>query len=212
MIAHPVPERPWQKLGTDLWEIKGKNYLVVVDYYSKFIETALLSKKTAGTAIKQLQNRFSQDTKLQTSWYPTNPTYVQSNRMSEKAVQTVKRILKKANDPYIGLMEYRNTPITGMAYSPTQLLMGRIATTKIPTSKELPSGAKQQLAQRQKPQKFNYDKSTKPLPRLEKGKNVHLRQDDIWVPATKTGLVSTPRSYNITTPNGQQCRRIHHES
>jgi hypothetical protein len=51
MIAHQIPVRPWQKLGTDLCECKGNDYLVVVDYYSKFIETALLPNKTAGTVI-----------------------------------------------------------------------------------------------------------------------------------------------------------------
>ncbi|CAB3985329.1 Hypothetical predicted protein [Paramuricea clavata] len=33
MIAHQIPERPWKKLGTDLCECKGKNYLVVIDYH-----------------------------------------------------------------------------------------------------------------------------------------------------------------------------------
>ena len=59
MIAHQIPERPWQKLGTDLCECKGKNYLVVVDYYSKFIETALLPNKTAGTVIRHLKSIFA---------------------------------------------------------------------------------------------------------------------------------------------------------
>ncbi|CAB4016517.1 Transposon Tf2-6 poly [Paramuricea clavata] len=59
MIAHQIPEQPWQKLGTDLFECKGKNYLVVVDYYSKFIETVLLPSKTAGTVIRHLKSFFA---------------------------------------------------------------------------------------------------------------------------------------------------------
>lgn len=142
----------------------------------------------------------------------SRPTYAQSNGMSEKAVQTVKRILKKADDPYVGLMEYRNTPVTAMAYSPSQLLMSRFTRTKIPLSNELllpqvAINAQQQLKQRQKRQKQNYDKSTKPLPPLEIGESVHLRQDSIWVPATVFGLASAPRSYIATTPDGQQYRR-----
>ena len=234
MIAHHIPDRPWQKLGTDLCEHKGKNYLVVVDYYSKFIETALLPNKTAGTVITHLKSIFARNgipEELVSDNMPFNskefdefakewgfkqttssPTYVQSNGMSEKAVQIVKRILKKADDPYIGLMEYRNTPVTGMTYSPSQLLMSRTARTKIPISQELPlpavaSEAKQQLAQQQKRQKQNYDKSTKPLPPLEIGENVHLRQGNIWIPATVSGLASAPRSYIITTTDGQQYRR-----
>ena len=234
MIAHHIPDRPWQKLGTDLCEHKGKNYLVVVDYYSKFIETALLPNKTAGTVITHLKSIFASHgipEELVSDNMPFNskefdefakkwgfkqttssPTYAQSNGMSEKAVQTVKRILKKADDPYIGLMEYRNTPVTGMTYTPSQLLMSRIARTKIPISQELllpavASEAKQQLVQQQKRQKQNYDKSTKPLPPLEIGENVHLRQGNIWIPTTVSGLASAPRSYIITTTDGQQYRR-----
>jgi hypothetical protein len=39
---HDIPSRPWTKLGADLMEFKGKNYLLCVDYYSKYPEIALL--------------------------------------------------------------------------------------------------------------------------------------------------------------------------
>ena len=183
-------------------EVKGKNYLVVVDYYSKYIETALLPNNTAGTVIRHLKSIFARDgipEELISDNTPFNskefhefakewgfrqatssPAYVQSNGMSETTVQTIKRILKKADDPYIGLMEYRNTPVTGMTYSPSQLLMSRITRTKIPVSKDLlvpqiANNARQQLKQRQKRQKQNDDKSTKPLQPLEIGESVHLR-------------------------------------
>ncbi|CAB3991932.1 Transposon Tf2-6 poly [Paramuricea clavata] len=204
------------------------------DIYEKFIETALLPNKTAGTVIRHLKSIFARHgipDELVSDNMPFNskefdefakewrfkqttssPTYAQSNGMSEKAVQTVKRILKKADDPYVGLMEYRNTPVTGMTYSPSQLLMSRTTRTKIPMSKELllpavPISAQQQLEQRQNQQKQNYDKSTKPLPPLEIGENIHLRQDSIWVPATVSGLAPAPRSYIVTTSDGQQYRR-----
>ena len=50
--------------------------------------------------------------------------------MSERTIQTIKNLLRKAddegNDPYIALLEYRNTPITGLQESPAQLLMSRM--------------------------------------------------------------------------------------
>ena len=52
-------------------------------------------------------------------------THAQSNGQAERAVQTLKWFLKKADaegrDPYITMLEYRNTPISGLRYAPAQL-------------------------------------------------------------------------------------------
>ena len=36
MMPSDVPERPWQTVGSDLFELNGSNYLLVVDYLSAF--------------------------------------------------------------------------------------------------------------------------------------------------------------------------------
>ena len=58
--------------------------------------------------------------------------------MAEKAVQTVKALIKKAihdkRDPYIALLDYRNTPVSDNLGSPSQRLMGRRTRTLIPTA------------------------------------------------------------------------------
>ena len=35
---HEMPSRPWQKLGSDLFELHGKTYILLIDYYSKYTE------------------------------------------------------------------------------------------------------------------------------------------------------------------------------
>ena len=36
LVHHGVPDRPWAKVGTDLFSISDTSYLIVVDYYTKF--------------------------------------------------------------------------------------------------------------------------------------------------------------------------------
>ena len=38
LISHQVPDRPWAKIATDLFEFDGKEYLVTVDYFSNFFD------------------------------------------------------------------------------------------------------------------------------------------------------------------------------
>ena len=44
LIATPLPDRPRQAVATDLFELKGIDYLIVTD--SKYIEVAAMKKTT----------------------------------------------------------------------------------------------------------------------------------------------------------------------
>ena len=190
MIPHDVPKRPWSKLGTDLFAFGGHDYIVVVDYFSKFPEVSLLRDKTAEGIIVALKSIFARhgvpDTvvadnmpfashrirEFADSWgfsvVTSSPRYPQSNGQSEKFVGTVKQLLRKAHhegqDPHLALLQYRNTPVSGLKYSPAQLLMSRRLKDTLPTTASLlkptvVESARIDLQRRQTKQKSQYDKS-----------------------------------------------------
>ena len=150
------------KLGlTYIFEINNQKYLVLVNYYSGFIEINLLPNGTTSKQIvthcklqfsrhgipdklipdngphfsSTMFKQFSQDYGFQHQ--TTSPHYPQSNGMAEKAVQATKN-LKKSH--------YRQTrPIPCSAGiskyphlgSPAQRLMGRRTKTLLPTTTKL---------------------------------------------------------------------------
>ena len=61
----------------------------------------------------------------------SSPHFPQSNGEAERAVKTVKNLLKKSKDPYIALLAYRETPLQN-DYSPSELLMNRKLRTTLP--------------------------------------------------------------------------------
>ena len=199
---HPVPGRPWEKLGADIFEFKMHSYLVIVDYYSKYPELCLLKDKTASTVIKHMKSVFARHgipdelfsdnmpfasrefRNFADEWgfvtTTSSPRYPQSNGMSERAVQTMKKLLRKADednrDPYIALLEYRNTPVTGLAYSPAELLMSRKLKDNLPVAGTLlqpkvVANAQQQWALRQAQQKHYYDRGARSLDEPQAGES-----------------------------------------
>ena len=59
LMPSPMPERPWQRIGADLCKQDGKRYLIVVDYYSRYLEIANLSNTTSSDVIGKLKNSFA---------------------------------------------------------------------------------------------------------------------------------------------------------
>ena len=87
MLPREIPLLPWQHIGADIAEYEGKAYLVVVDYYSKYIEalrgfTGLHGKK-AGHVIKALREMFSRHGYPETFTADNNP--FNSKEMDEYA-------------------------------------------------------------------------------------------------------------------------------
>lgn len=159
MIQHDIPDLPWWQIAVDILEYKGLFYLVVIDYYSKWIDAILMKDKTAHTVVDILSFLFSVHGVPKVLFADNNPfkSYVctefaeqqnftivtcsphfhQSNGLAERAVGIVKSFLKKCfRDPKATLqnclLQYRITPIAGLGASPAQLLMSRQLRSSLP--------------------------------------------------------------------------------
>ena len=174
MIPSQIPNIPWEKVATDLFTWDKSEYVVIVDYYSRYFEVAKLPDAKSATVI----------------------TYI-----------------KSANLGYLGLLEYRNTPIDGIG-SPAQLLMSRRLRSVIPTTDAqlqpkaiAPDQVREKLKLKQAKQKHYFNKHSKHLPMLEEGDRVRVQTGKRWKPGVVTEQAGTPRSYKILTDEGQEYRR-----
>ena len=187
LIPTETPELPFEEVASDLFEFERKQYIVLVDYYSKYIEVDELKDQRSCTTIETLKAQFSRhripatirtDNGLQYSseefkefcksygilHKTSSPHTPHSNGEAERAVQTVKRLWSKAPDKHLALLDYRTTPLESVGLSPAQLLMGRRPRNKLPTARALlkpmahdPVKVKHLLDKTKHTQKLYYD-------------------------------------------------------
>ena len=151
----------------------------------------------------------------------SSPGNSKANGKAESGVKTAKRILKKSikagTDPYLAILDYRNTPTQGMTTSPAQRLMSRRTKTLLPTAQSLLlpktinlESEKKELRQRQQIQAKYYNRSAKDLPSLSEGDVVRMKPfklgDKSWRKAQVTARLDE-RSYTVETDNGAVYRR-----
>nr|XP_054761441.1 uncharacterized protein K02A2.6-like [Lytechinus pictus] len=154
-MTSSFPVRPWERPGMDLFEYQGNTFLIVVDYYSRWIKVKRLHGHTSEAVIKSLKEIFAvhgipdlvisdngpqlanETFRRFTEEYGfvhsiSSPRYRQANGKAERGVRTVKSMLKKTNDIDLALLIYPSTPLqNGLA--PCELLMGRRLRTLLPT-------------------------------------------------------------------------------
>ena len=133
-----LPRYPWQKVGTDFFEWQGTMYLLVEDYFSRYIEIVKLSLTMSGTVVAYLKTIFARFSipKLLISdngpqfasgemkqfaatyhfnYVTSSPAYPQGNGESERVVPMVKRLLESKDD--INELQYRATSMGWCGYS-----------------------------------------------------------------------------------------------
>ena len=240
MQSHSIPDRPWSKVGTDLFSLHSNDYIVLVDYYSDFIEVSQLDDTTTATVCDFLKEQFSRHgipdtlvsdngsqftsrefTEFSKEWefkhVTSSPYHPRSNGKAESAVKIVKNVFKKAisddKDPWLALLDYRNTPTEGVNSSPAQRLFSRRTRTLLPVTSNLlhpkvVDGVEEKLQLKRQRAKAHYDKKAKVLPDLEVGEEVRVqgqRNTNTWTTGTCVQKLSD-RSYLVNT-GGQTVRR-----
>jgi len=156
-----VPDRPWQRISVDKLYVKGREYQIITDYFSKFVELEILPRnpnsKNCIDHIKRTVSRFGLPEIIRSDGDPlytsrefkefvrsyeikhviSSARYAQSNGFIERHVATMKNMLLKCEDINLALLNYRNTPISDELPSPAKILFGRELRTKVPTCSDL---------------------------------------------------------------------------
>lgn len=239
LIPHEIPDLPFQKIGADILDFGGGSYLAIIDYFSKYIEVIKLRTKQSSELIFHFKHvfathgipatliadnvpfasyefkQFSQIWNFEIT--TTSPFYARSNGLAEKAVDIAKKLLKKSQDSNteleLSLLEYRNTPVCGMKYSPTEILYSRRTRTLLPISSELLKpkilgDVKENLTKINGRTKFFHDKTAKSRNvSFQPGDNVVFQKNKRWEHGTIINRHKTPRSYNLRGENNRTVRR-----
>ena len=156
LMSSSFPCRPWQRVASDLYDFHGQEYIIVVDYYSRWFEIRKLRDETSKSAIEALKEIFAihgipdqvmsdngpqYDAECFREFAATygfthvtsSPIYPQGNGKVERAIRTAKTLLKKNDDFHNALLIYRTTPRqNAYGLSPSESLMGRRLRTQLP--------------------------------------------------------------------------------
>jgi len=109
LFPHPVPICPWHTVGADYFSFSGQDYLLIVDYFSKYPEVIPVEYKTAAQTIQVFKSVFARhgipniviadnmpfDSKalkqFSKDWnfsiVTSRPYYLQSNGLAERNVR-----------------------------------------------------------------------------------------------------------------------------
>ena len=153
--------------------------------------------------------------KYQIKHVTSSPHFPASNGQAERAWQTVNKLLKYSDDPFLALLAYRATPLPWCGRLPAELLMGRNirSTLPMPTSTLVPKWPYNQEFQRsderfKKHQKTNYDRRhrVRDLPEIPDNTDVWITTGGEPIAGWTVTTADTPRLYIVQTPTGEMRR------
>ena len=202
-----------------MFTLLSKDYIVLVDHYSDYVEVSPLKQTTSSAMIKFVKVQYirhgiphvlvsnngpqftsKEFAEFAKQWefqhVTSSPYHPKSNGKAESAVKVFKGLFKKAltdnKDPWLGLLDYQNTPTAGMQSSPAQRLMSRRTKTLVPIATnllypEVPEGVTDKIHQKRQRAKSFHGRNVKVLPHLDIGQEVRiapLNKGQPWQPGT----------------------------
>ena len=127
---------PMHRIGTDLFQFNGKQFLIMVDHYSSYPWVRRLRNISSASCIDAMKSVFSEfgypqhiysdfdrqysSQEFNSFVHEFNVKHTMSN--AECYVGTVKRMLKNCDNIYDVLHAYRSTPLYNSCHSPYELL------------------------------------------------------------------------------------------
>ena len=159
MIEVEIPPYPWHTLGTDLFQVNGKWYLLLTDCFSKVPFVRPVPNTGAQATIKALKNimgengvpvkvisdngvhfaasefaKFAKEYGFELIL--SSPRYARGHALIERHVQTVERCMMKCmssgQDFDLALLALRATPLDAKLKSPGEILNGRKYRSTLP--------------------------------------------------------------------------------
>ena len=245
MQSHKLPDRPWSRVAEDQFKLHSQDYIVLVDFYSDFIEVKKSEESTSSSVVEFVKEQFSRygipdslgtDNGAQFSsqefcqfaldWefvhVTSSPHHHKANGKVESALKTAKSLIKKTlkdnRDPWLALLDQRNTPTKSIGRSPTQRLMSRRTRTLLLTATNLlypkvPESVTENLKLKRQKAKWYHDRSSRILPEIEIGQDVRiapLQKNQTWKTGTCIEKLSD-RFYVVKTNSDNQVLRRNRE-
>ncbi len=204
MVATEIPPQPWHTVGADLFQFKGRWFLLVTDVYSKAPFVRPLANTGSYATVKAMKGIFSENgiplkvisdngthftggdyKRFAARWgfemVLSSPEYPQGHALIERHIQTVKRCMQKCDisnyDFDLALLVLRSTPLGADLPSPAELLQQRRFRTTLPTyvpDPQMSGKVREVLQKRQDVAAERYNDTAKSKPGLVGGQPVRL--------------------------------------
>lgn len=165
LIQDEAPRYPFHRVGIDVFEWAGKDFVSIYDSYSNYLIVKELLRKSADNMVMVLTevfNAIGYPSIIRADNNPFNsvkmkefakqfnvvlqfssPRYPQSNGLAEKGVAVAKGILKRVTASgkretfAYGVLEYNNSPVATLGRSPSELFHGRVLKSGLAVSESV---------------------------------------------------------------------------